>query len=461
MTKQEGPKSPAQVKQELLEEMERVASELLEWQRMNPGSDFGAMEQQLLEWRKQLGERLTEGLLEIQGQRRPVDAQCAQCGGGLSYKYMQGMWIVSRLGTVQVERAYYYCAACQQGHVPLDEQLGLLTKHLSPGVVEQLTWLNGHTATYGESVQILEQLTGVQVSKSTGWRVVQEYGARLGAQIAAEAEQIKAQAREWRVPARGKAERRRMGVSADGGMIYIRGEGWKELKIGTLFEVEMQPERDSGTGDIESYGHAVRCSYVGHLGGPEKLGEQLWIEAQRRGWPLAQEGLVIGDGAAWIWGLRDEHFPATHMLVDWYHAVEHLERAKQIAFPEGDVAASRWINSAKQTLYQGHARRVARSIQRLIQHCPQHAPALETEAHYFNTHHRRMHYHELRTDGWPIGSGMTESAVKRTAARFKGAGMRWSRPGAENLLPVRLAVLSGAARFTELWQRVLAAHISP
>ena len=43
MTKQEGPKSPAQVKQELLEVMERVASELLEWQRMNPGSDFRAM----------------------------------------------------------------------------------------------------------------------------------------------------------------------------------------------------------------------------------------------------------------------------------------------------------------------------------------------------------------------------------------------------------------------------------
>jgi len=42
-----------------------------------------------------------------------------------------------------------------------------------------------------------------------------------------------------------------------------------------------------------------------------------------------------------------------------------------------------------------------------------------------------------------------ESGAKQFKARFAGAGMRWSRTGAENLLPIRAAVLSG--RFDQMW----------
>jgi hypothetical protein len=44
---------------------------------------------------------------------------------------------------------------------------------------------------------------------------------------------------------------------------------------------------------------------------------------------------------------------------------------------------------------------------------------------------------------------MVESGAKQFKARFSGPGMRWSRQGAENLLPVRAAVLSG--RFDQMW----------
>ena len=50
---------------------------------------------------------------------------------------------------------------------------------------------------------------------------------------------------------------------------------------------------------------------------------------------------------------------------------------------------------------------------------------------------------------WPIGRGMVESGANQFKARFSGPGMRWSRQGAENLLPVRAAVLSG--RFDQMW----------
>jgi hypothetical protein len=67
-------------------------------------------------------------------------------------------------------------------------------------------------------------------------------------------------------------------------------------------------------------------------------------------------------------------------------------------------------------------------------------------------HHRRMQYMRLREDGWAIGSGMVESGIKQYKDRFCGAGMRWSRVGAENLIPIRTAILSG--RFDQRWEQV-------
>ena len=37
--------------------------------------------------------------------------------------------------------------------------------------------------------------------------------------------------------------------------------------------------------------------------------------------------------------------------------------------------------------------------------------------------------------------GMIENGSKQFRARFDGPGMRWSRPGIERLLPVRVAVM--------------------
>jgi len=46
-----------------------------------------------------------------------------------------------------------------------------------------------------------------------------------------------------------------------------------------------------------------------------------------------------------------------------------------------------------------------------------------------------MNYLEMREEEWPIGSGMVERGGKQYKARFCGPSMRWSRAGAEKLLP--------------------------
>jgi hypothetical protein len=60
-----------------------------------------------------------------------------------------------------------------------------------------------------------------------------------------------------------------------------------------------------------------------------------------------------------------------------------------------------------------------------------------------------MDYPRFVAAGYQIGSGLAESACKRFGTdRMKGAGMRWTVPGAHCVATLRLFVLS------ERWEEV-------
>ena len=62
-----------------------------------------------------------------------------------------------------------------------------------------------------------------------------------------------------------------------------------------------------------------------------------------------------------------------------------------------------------------------------------------------------MQYPTYRAAGWPLGSGMVESANKLVVeARLKGAGMHWKRENVNALLLLRTAVCNDRWRLT--WQ---------
>jgi len=321
--------------------------------------------------------------------------------------------------------------------------------------MRMMTWLNGQLP-YERVCQVLEEIGGIQVSTSSNWRMGQVWGAALQAEQQREEARMKAQAREWSTPGGKPQPGERMGLAMDGAMMNLREEGWKEFKVGCVFEVELKEHQDERTGDRGMFGHAIQNSYVAHLGGPEAFGWQVWTEAQRRGWVQACDSVVIGDGAPWIWNLQAEHFHTSVAVVDWYHATEHLGSAMQLLYPEGGAAATRWYNRQEEALYLGHADDIARDLNAVATQTSdaESAAPLRTAAGYFNNNRDRMHYHDLRNEGWPIGSGMVESEAKQFKARVTGPGMRWSRQGAENMLAISGAVLSGRVRFDHLWSSV-------
>lgn len=304
-----------------------------------------------------------------------------------------------------------------------------------------------------EQVQeVLERIGQIHLSDSSAWRRAQRWGEELRALEEADRIVANAAPREVGRPYwRGKTTRR-MGVAMDGSKIHIRGEGGKELKVGCVFEVETWPTLDEQTGDLVELGHAVHNSYVAHLGGPELFGELVWMEAQRRDWEQAADTEVLGDGAPWVWNQAKTFFYDSHQVVDWYHGTEHLAKAAALLEGEGTPAATRWFKAQETVLFQGHALRIAQQLEKAALDREQNvADGLCKEAEYLRNNERRMNYLEVREEGWPIGSGMVESAGKQFKARFAGPGMRWSRAGAERLIPVRAAIMS--RRFDELWAR--------
>ena len=342
---------------------------------------------------------------------------------------------------------------------PLDRQLNVRERNWSESIIREMTWLSGVAGSYEQAAEIMSRIGQMGIDDSTLWRHVSERGALL--QEAEEARKAKAMSlpRRWEVPQSEAATVAQMGVGIDGAMVNIRGEGWKEFKVGAVYEIAERTSQDAITGEWATLACAINNSYVAHLGDAQTFGPYLWSEAQARGWEAARQTQTIGDGAQWIWNLADEFFPFSLRTVDWYHGSEYLHTAARLLFPNAPAASTRWLKQAETRLFQGQAETIAKTIAAKLEANPALAtPELDAVISYFHNNHKRMQYLEFRENGFPIGSGMVESAAKQFKARFTGPGMRWSRTGLQRLIPIRSAVLSHA--FDRLWRSVFSSPLN-
>ena len=112
-------RSRAQKKAELLAEAEVLIESLLDWDERTSKPNLRQIEDEVLGLRRQFGQRLAKAVIEDQEAKQPAEApKCRQCGQVLSYKGQKGTNVESRLGSLAVERGYYYCARCQSGLFP-------------------------------------------------------------------------------------------------------------------------------------------------------------------------------------------------------------------------------------------------------------------------------------------------------------------------------------------------------
>jgi len=159
--------------------------------------------------------------------------------------------------------------------------------------------------------------------------------------------------------------------------------------------------------------------------------------------------LVIQDAAKEMWTLviaaleKEPSVQTWDVLVDHYHAMEHLQKAAAIIDEPTDALMARWKTRLRESddAIDEIEQRVLFEITQGYR--PPLREELEKEAVYLANNKHRLRFAALRDAGCPIGSGPTEAACKSVVAqRAKRSGQRWLNHGLAAALASRTQLLN-------------------
>lgn len=315
------------------------------------------------------------------------------------------------------------------GFSPLDDQLALLPGQFSPFLVQCIVRL-GILMPFEQVPELLAFLTGVHVAPETVRRLTEEAGA---AQVTVEMNHLEQLERELPAVPAGAAIQQ---VSADGAMVSLVHGVWAEVRtlaIGTL-----EPDGE------EAGGHASDIHYFSRRCSAHDFIRQVALPLHERGTDRADTVVAVTDGADWLQQLIDAHCPDAVRILDFPHAAEYLCKAAQAAFGAGSQEASAWLDTWLHTLKHGSPDLVLAAV-RLLPAVTEEAVAVrESALSYLEKRREQIRYAAFREHGYPIGSGMVESANKLVVeARLKGSGMHWAEHNVTPMVTLRAITCSG------------------
>lgn len=112
-------KSQDKLKGEFLAEAEALFDQLMAWDEQTSEPDLTQIEEIVLQLRQRFGEQIAQAVLARQEKRQPAEKMtCPQCQGVLAPKGQKKNRVESRVGSLHLERSYYYCPRCRQGFFP-------------------------------------------------------------------------------------------------------------------------------------------------------------------------------------------------------------------------------------------------------------------------------------------------------------------------------------------------------
>jgi hypothetical protein len=95
-------------------------------------------------------------------------------------------------------------------------------------------------------------------------------------------------------------------------------------------------------------------------------------------------------------------------------------------------------------LDEGDIERLTFEMSQFIASSPDRQDDLEREVNYFKENAARMKYADFKEQKLFVGSGVTEAGCKHVIdKRLKQSGMHWSVKGANAVIALRCAILSG------------------
>jgi hypothetical protein len=288
---------------------------------------------------------------------------------------------------------------------------------------------------FAHAARELGWLTQALVSRQVAERLTEAAGA---AYVAEQTAAVEALERRPTPEAAGPAV---LQLSADGAMISLVGRQWVEVKtlaIGTIVQ---------GT---DGTVRARDLTYFSRRAEHTAFRRLALIETYRRGVGTALVVVAVMDGADWLQRFIDFHRPDAIRVLDFPHAVEYLTHASHEAHGAGTAATSEWIARQAHALKHDGPDSVLAAVRAL----PVGAQR-DTALGYLEPRLAQLQYPAFRAAGYPIGSGIVESANKVVVEdRLKGSGMHWAPQSVDPMLALRTVVC--ADRWEEAWPQITA-----
>jgi len=327
------------------------------------------------------------------------------------------------------------------GFSPLDEELGLLPGSLTPRLHEALVRLSTHIPSFAKAARELAWFTGVHIHPDTARRRTEAAGQLALAHETAQAEHI---LHTHPVPPPGPAT---LLFSVDGAMVPLLHGQWSEVRTLVVGEVHAQQPSDDGSGM-----HTTNLSYFSRRLDSTSFAELAVSELHRRGLETASRVGAVVDGAEWCQHFIDLHQPDAVRILDFAHAAEYLSAIGQTVGADGPLLASADLARLRHALKHDGPDGVLEELRALS---TAHPNLLDVPKHlaYLEKRVEHMAYPQFLADGWPIGSGMVESANKLVVEdRLKGAGMHWAEANVNPMLALRNAVCN--ERWEAVWTAI-------
>jgi hypothetical protein len=344
-------------------------------------------------------------------------------------------------GPVTLTRAWYHCAECKHGLAPRDAEPGVAGASVSPGLAA-MNDLAAAAGPFAGAARLLEELAGVRLGVKRVERAAEASGA---AAAAAGRERAALIGSRKVVPLPPSPLPDKLYIVIDGTGVPMtsretagrKGKGedgrarTREVKLGVFFtqdklDKDGYPVRDRSTTSIIATFEAAAA-----------FGSLVRAEGIRRGADHVRQLTVLGDGAAWIWGIATAKFPEATQVVDLCHAREHLHSlTRSLEFMLLD-RKDEWLAARLEDPGYGDID----GIEAAVREYPLEGvkkDEVEKELGYFLSNAPRMRYHWFRSRGLFVGSGVVEASCKTVVGqRLKQAGMHWTVAGADAIIALR------------------------
>src|SRR5438552_4137381 len=367
------------------EQIRRVLSKALEEEldtflaqvsQMTEG-ELKQLEEQVVKSSQAIGRKLMEGVLTSRlHEHRPAARRQGSCGHVQRLVGERPKELITLVGPVRFVRPYYQCLHagegqeeqdCSHGEAPADVLWGVDKQRTTPGVQGHISYLSARL-TFEEPAQTLCRSVPIGMSGRQALKLMRPVGEALAAKEDRQVSALQVQAKQAQSqpcpPPPPQKEIERLYIELDGVLARMRrgsvpmekeelhrqGDVYREIKAGAVFRAERGPKRSElAPGAYVDTPAPESARYVARRTATGGFAWLLYHLARQCGLEQAQQVVVLGDGAPWIWNLVAEH------VWDVAHAV----------FGRGTAVGTAWATQACSLLEQGHSEALVSTIQAL------------------------------------------------------------------------------------------------